>query len=77
MTNKTINPIGIAAIHAFLAKRSARYYTSEMIGAWATEAEFQLAEGRPASIELSAWDSVSGHVEEFTVPDSGIASQVS
>ena len=70
----TINTIGLAEIHAFLADnhKSGDHFTPSMLSAWADEAEFQLAEGNPASIEIRSWDTVSGRAEEFTVSDAGI-----
>jgi hypothetical protein len=72
---KTINAIGLAEIHAFLAARhklGGDHFTPSMLSAWADGAEFQLAEGNPASIEIRSWDTVSGHAEEFTVSDAGL-----
>ncbi len=75
VAHKTINAIGLAEIHAFLAARhklGGDHFTPSMLSAWADNAEFQLAEGNPASIEIRSWDAVSGHTEEFTVSDAGI-----
>jgi hypothetical protein len=70
-----VNDAGLAEIHAFLAehhKLGGGHFTPDMLRAWAKDAEFQLAEGNGASIEIRSWDSVSGHTETFTVPDAGV-----
>ena len=72
---KTINSIGTAEIHAFLAARhklGGDHFTPDMLRAWAQDAEFQLGEGNSATIEIKSWDAVSGHTETFTVSDAGI-----
>lgn len=72
---QTINAIGLAEIHAFLAahhKLGGDHFTPAMLSAWADDAEFQLAEGNSATTEIRSWDTVSGHTEEFTVSDAGI-----
>lgn len=72
---RTINAAGIAEIGAFLAERHVKgtdHFTADMLRAWAADAEFQLAEGNSASIEVNSRDSVSGHAEVFTVSDAGI-----
>ena len=69
-----VNAAGLAEIHAFLAehhKLGGDHFTPEMLRAWADDAEFQLAEGNGASIEIRSWDSASGHTETFTVSDAG------
>ena len=76
MTRKpvSINAIGINEIHAFLAanhKLGGDRFTPDMLRAWAAEAEFQLGEGNPPSIEIRSFDSASGHTESFTVSDDG------
>ncbi len=72
---KTINTTGLAEIHAFLAenhKLGGDHFTPSMLRAWAQDAEFSLAEGNDAGIELKSWDSVHGHTQTFTVSDAGI-----
>lgn len=71
----TINNTGIAEIAGFLAahhKLGGGHFSPEMLRGWAAEAEFQLGEGNPPSIEIKSWDSISGHTEEFTVSDAGV-----
>ena len=72
---RTINSTGLAEIAAFLAdnhKLGGDHFTSDMLLAWAADAEFQLSEGNSASIEISGRDSISGRPEVFTVSDAGI-----
>ena len=72
---QTINAAGLAEIHAFLAahhKLGGDHFTADMIAAWAADAERQLGEGNPASIEIKSWDTISGHTETYTVSDAGI-----
>lgn len=71
----TVNDKGLAEIHQFLAdkhKRGGNHFDRSMLQAWAQDAEFQLGEGNPASIEIRSWDSVSGHTENYTISDEGL-----
>lgn len=73
--NKTVNDAGLKQIHQFLAdyhKKGGDHFNDEMLRAWAADAEFQLGEGNPASIEIRAFDSITGHTEEFTISDDGL-----
>lgn len=72
---KTINKIGKQEIREFLAanhKLGGEHFTDSMINAWAADAEFQMAEGNPPSVEIRSWDSVTGRTVEFTVSDKGV-----
>jgi hypothetical protein len=72
---KSVNANGLKQIRHFLAdnhKKGGEHFDDEMIRAWAADADFQLGEGNPASIEIRAFDSVSGHAEEFTVNADGL-----
>ena len=74
---KSINAHGLNEIHAFLAanhKRGGDHFTPSMLRAWASEAEFQLGEGNPPTIELKSYDSIHGYAQEFTVSDAGVDS---
>jgi hypothetical protein len=74
-TFKTVNATGISEIKEFLAnnhKKGGDHFDVGMLSAWAKDAEFQLSEGNPASVEIRSFDSVSGHTETFTISDSGI-----
>lgn len=80
----TINAAGLEEIRAFLVanhKRGEELYAedlpmvTDMLRAWAKDAEFQLAEGNPATIELKSFDSVHGYTQEFTVSAAGIDSE--
>jgi hypothetical protein len=70
----TVNETGLMAIQVWLSERmiNGDLLGPDNIGALATEAEFQMGEGNPPCIELRAWESVSGHTEEFTIPADGI-----
>lgn len=72
---KTINEQGINEIKEFLAVNHVKggdHFDKAMLNAWAAEAEFQLAEGNPASIELRSWESIHGYTQEFTISDAGV-----
>ena len=71
----TVNEAGMQEIRQFLAdkhKLGGGHFDESMIRDWAADAEFQLGEGNPASIEIRAWDSISGHTEEYTISDAGL-----
>ena len=71
----TINASGLTEIAAFLAEKhklGGEHFTPDMIRAWAGDAEFQIAEGNSASIEIKSWDSQSGHTEVLTISNAGI-----
>jgi len=71
----TVNSKGLKEIHHFLAenhKKGGDHFDEEMLRAWAQDAEFQLGEGNPASIEIRSWDSVSGHTENMTISAEGL-----
>ncbi len=81
----TVNAAGLEEIRKFLVarhKRGVELYadrlasTRKMLLAWAEDADFQLAEGNPASIELSSRDSVSGCAEEYRISDAGLSAEV-
>jgi len=42
-----------------------------MLLAWAADAEFQLSDGNPATIEIKSSDSIHGHTQEFNISDCG------
>lgn len=74
-TNRAVNEKGLAEIAAFLAanhKLGGDHFTRDMLRAWAADAEFQLAEGNSATIEIKSWDALSCHTETFTVSDAGL-----
>lgn len=77
----TINYAGLEQIRRFLVanhKRGEELYSedvpmvTDMLRAWAADAEFQLSEGNPARIELKARDSIHGYTQEFEVSEAGI-----
>lgn len=73
---KIINKTGLFEIAEFLIAhhKSGQAIADKVtrLSAWADQAEFQLSEGNPATIEIKSWDSLSGHTETFTVSDAGI-----
>lgn len=74
-TTYTVNEQGLNEIKEFLAanhKKGGDHFTRDMLQAWAADAEFQLAEGNSASIEIKSWDSQSGHAEVLTISNAGI-----
>ena len=76
---KTINTNGLKEIHVFLAsnhKHGSDHFNDAMLRAWAVDAEFSLAEGNDASIEIKATDSIHGRTQTFTVSDAGIDAQM-
>ena len=77
-TIHTVNAAGLAEIAAFLADNHAKggdHFTADMLGAWAADAEFSLAEGNGAAIELAARDSVRGRTQTFEISAAGLDSQ--
>jgi hypothetical protein len=76
VTTYIVNEQGLNEIRAFLdANHKNDFFTREMLIAWAEEAEFQLSEGNPATIEIRAWDSINGRTQQFTISDAGIDSE--
>lgn len=84
-TIRSVNEVGLEEIRKFLVarhKRGVELYadrlasTRKMLLAWAEDADFQLAEGNPASIELPERDSISGRTEEYRISDAGISSEI-
>lgn len=75
-TQQSINSNGIAQIADFLKvnhkKGEMISQDKNMLLAWAQEAEYQLEEGNPATIEIRSFDSVHGRTQEFTVSPEGI-----
>lgn len=75
VTTRTINAAGLAEIRAILAayhKLGGDYFTDSMIAAWAADAQFQLDEGNPPSIEIKAPDHVDGRTQDFTLSDAAV-----
>jgi hypothetical protein len=69
----TINPRGINEIKEFLkSHHKIGIWSESQLNAWAAEAEFQIAEGNSASIEISKFASKTGWAETFTVSVDGI-----
>jgi hypothetical protein len=75
MPMPAVNAAGLAEIHAFLAERhklGGEHFTPAMLAAWAADAEFQMSEGNPPTIEIKSCDAHSGHTETYTVSDAGV-----
>ena len=70
----TVNEQGLKEIREFLAENHKRgdNFSRSMLLAWARDAEFQLSEGNPASIEIRAADSVTGATREYTISHEGL-----
>lgn len=70
---KVVNATGLAEIKSFLRRRHfVQDWEKNYLRALAERAERQMARGSPPVIELKAWESLSGHVEEFQISDAGI-----
>lgn len=77
--NHTINRTGLAEIHDFLGrthKAGRDHFTLAMLSAWAQDAEFQLAEGNSATIEIPAHNSITGRPETYTISSAGIDAEM-
>lgn len=74
MVIQTVNEIGLQEIKEFLAAnhRKGDYFSNDMLRAWAGDAEFQLGEGNPASIEIKAHDSIHGRTQEYYISKRGV-----
>ena len=73
ITIQTINAAGLKEIAEFLRESSTISNPgADQIAAFARDAEFQLAEGNGASIELAARQSLTNRPVTFTVSDAGI-----
>ena len=71
----SINKDGLNEIKAFLAenhKLGGEHFSRDMLQSWASDAEFQLGEGNPATITISSWDSIHGRTQELTVSSAGL-----
>ena len=70
----TVNEQGLKEIREFLAENHKRgdNFSRDMLLAWAADAEFQLSEGNPASIEIRACDSLNGRTQEYTISAEGL-----
>ncbi len=77
-TRRTVNQKGLQEIQEFLRKTLAGYenrtFSTDELLAWAYEAEFQLREGNPASIEIKHYSSEGGYTRQFTISDEGLDS---
>lgn len=72
---QTVNAVGLAQIADFLAdnhKLGGEHFSADMLRAWAADAEFSLAEGNGAVIELAARDSLRGLTQTFEISAAGL-----
>lgn len=79
VTTYTVNEQGLNEIKEFLAanhKKGGDHFTRDMLQAWAADAEFQLSEGNPATIEIKSWDSIHGYTQGYCISDAGLDAQV-
>jgi hypothetical protein len=70
----TVNDRGLGEIQAFLAKYhvyGGDHFAADMLRAWAAQAEFQTSEGNSPTIELRAWESVTGRTQEHEISAAG------
>ncbi|TAL87483.1 MAG: hypothetical protein EPN46_03910 [Candidimonas sp.] len=71
MKYQIITPAGLAEISDILRQKHKTFLnvapTAEQLSAWAAEAEFQLGEGNPASIEIKARDHINGWAQDFNL----------
>lgn len=75
VTYYTVNEQGLNEIKEFLAdnhKKGGDHFDRNMLKAWAVDAEYQLAEGNRATIEIKSWDSIHDRTEAFTISDAGL-----
>lgn len=75
VTTYTVNEQGLNEIKEFLAanhKKGGDHFTRDMLQAWAADAEFQLSEGNPATIEIRAHDCIHGYTMEYRISDAGL-----
>ena len=69
-----VNAKGIREIQKFLEenhKLGGEHFTTEMLDAWALQAEFQQGEGNPAEVEIKACDSICGWTVKYRLSDEG------
>lgn len=78
VTIYSVNDSGLNEIAEFLGRehRLGRdHFASSMLRAWADDAEFQLSEGNPASIEIRACDARGGATIEYTISPAGLTAE--
>ena len=81
ITIQTVNEIGLKEIREFLRKTHIKGETigfdgPDLLRAWAEEAEFQMGEGNPPSIEILSCNSLTGKTETYTISEAGISTEV-
>lgn len=76
---RAVSKEGLREIESFLAehhKLGADYIAPDMVRSFAADAEFQLAEGNDAAIEIASMHSVSRRTETYTLSASGVEWQI-
>lgn len=69
----TVNAAGIEEIRQFLKENHKQEeFTDDMLRAWAQEAEFQVCEGNPATIEIRAHNCIHGYTMEYYISEAGL-----
>ena len=81
ITIQTVNETGLSEIREFLQKthiqgESVGFDGRDLLRAWAEDAEFQMGEGNPPTIEIRSWDSLTGRTETYTISDEGISTEI-
>jgi len=72
---RCVNAIGRAEIHEFLlATHKKGAWATQELDAWVADANFSLAEGNPAIVEIPERDSITHRTETFDVSPEGVSS---
>ena len=71
---KLVNEKGLQEILRIIRKhrKDGENANEKNAQAYASDVEFQLDEGNPPCFELARHETLSGHVEEFEIDESGI-----
>ena len=75
-----LNEHGLKEIREFLVEnhKNGEWFADDLpdvtkaLHGYAQEAERQIGFGNPPSIELKAWETVTGHTQEFRISDAGL-----
>lgn len=74
-----VNKHGLSEIKAFLDtnhRLGGDHFDRDMLQAWATDAEFQLSEGNPPTIEIRSFDCVHLRTMEYTISPAGLDAEI-
>lgn len=74
VTIHTVNENGLKEIHKFLTDnhKMGAAFDRAMLLSWALDAEFQMAEGNAAMIEIKSSDSMDGITHQFIISAAGV-----